>query len=60
MRQWAPGSILSQGSYVTQRLMLAELIAILCILALHLWKNNILLSIGGGTHLYAAVRNFFI
>jgi branched-subunit amino acid transport protein AzlD len=40
---------------------LPELIAILCILALHLWKNNILLSIGGGTIIYMLlVQHFFM
>lgn len=29
-----------------------EAIAILCVLVLHLWKNNTLLSIGGGTVVY--------
>ncbi len=31
---------------------LPELIAILGILVLHLWKSNVLLSIGGGTLIY--------
>ncbi len=31
---------------------LPELLAILGILALHLWKSNVLLSIGGGTVIY--------
>ena len=31
---------------------LPELIAILVILALHKWKSNVLLSIGGGTAVY--------
>ncbi len=31
---------------------LPEILAILCILALHLWKCNTLLSIGGGTVIY--------
>ena len=31
---------------------LPELIAILCILGVHLWKKNTLLSIGGGTLVY--------
>ncbi len=29
-----------------------EAIAILCVVILHLWKNNTLLSIGGGTVVY--------
>ena len=29
-----------------------ELIAILCILAMHKWKNNVLISIGSGTIVY--------
>lgn len=29
-----------------------ELIAILCIVGLHRWKRNVLLSIGGGTAVY--------
>lgn len=40
---------------------LPELIAILCILVLHLWKSNILLSIGGGTVIYMLlVQHVFI
>ena len=31
---------------------LPELIAIAILIALHLWKNNVLLSIGGGTLVY--------
>ncbi|MDD3349793.1 MAG: AzlD domain-containing protein [Eubacteriales bacterium] len=31
---------------------LPELIAILCIIGVHFWKNNTLLSIGGGTLVY--------
>jgi len=31
---------------------LPEALAILCVAALHLWKNNTLLSIGGGTIIY--------
>ena len=31
---------------------LPEALAILCVAALHLWKNNTLLSIGGGTVVY--------
>ncbi len=31
---------------------LPEAIAIACIVALHLWKNNVLLSIGAGTAIY--------
>ena len=31
---------------------LPEALAILCVAALHLWKNNTLLSIGGGTAIY--------
>ena len=31
---------------------LPEALAILCVAALHLWKNNTLLSIGGGTVIY--------
>jgi len=31
---------------------LPELIAIVVLIALHLWKNNVLLSIGGGTLVY--------
>jgi branched-subunit amino acid transport protein AzlD len=31
---------------------LPELIAILCILVVHLWRSNVLLSIGGGTAIY--------
>jgi branched-subunit amino acid transport protein AzlD len=31
---------------------LAEIIAIVCIIALHYWKENVLLSIGAGTALY--------
>jgi branched-subunit amino acid transport protein AzlD len=31
---------------------LPEAIAIICIVALHLWKNNALLSIGAGTAIY--------
>ncbi|MGI6622389.1 MAG: branched-chain amino acid transporter AzlD [Clostridiaceae bacterium] len=29
-----------------------EAIAVLCVVVLHLWKNNTLLSIGGGTAVY--------
>ena len=29
-----------------------EAIAILCIVLLHLWKSNVLLSVGGGTLIY--------
>jgi branched-subunit amino acid transport protein AzlD len=32
-----------------------EGIAIMCIVLLHLWKNNVLLSIGGGTVIYMAM-----
>jgi branched-subunit amino acid transport protein AzlD len=35
-----------------------ELIAILCIAALHLWKKNALLSIGGGTLIYMLLVQF--
>lgn len=31
---------------------LPELIAIACIAVLHVWRNNVLLSIGGGTVIY--------
>ncbi len=31
---------------------LPEVLAILCILVLHLWKSNMFLSIGGGTLIY--------
>ncbi len=31
---------------------LPELIAIVCIVLVHLWKNNVLVSIGGGTVIY--------
>ena len=31
---------------------LPEAIAIVCVVALHLWKNNALLSIGAGTAIY--------
>jgi branched-subunit amino acid transport protein AzlD len=31
---------------------LPELIAIVVLIVLHLWKNNVLLSIGGGTLVY--------
>jgi len=31
---------------------LPELIAILCIVLVHLWKSNVLVSIGGGTLVY--------
>ncbi|HVJ47645.1 branched-chain amino acid transporter permease [Desulfitobacterium sp.] len=37
---------------------LPEGIAIACITLLHLWKNNVLLSIGGGTFLYMALVQF--
>lgn len=37
---------------------LPEGIAIVCIVILHLWKNNVLLSIGGGTLLYMALVQF--
>lgn len=40
---------------------LPELLAILCILALHLWKSNTLLSIGGGTVIYMLlVQHVFV
>lgn len=39
---------------------LPELIAIAAVVVLHKWKNNTLLSIGGGTILYMLlVQNFF-
>lgn len=37
---------------------LPEGIAITCIVLVHLWKNNILLSIGGGTLLYMVLVQF--
>ncbi|AHF06605.1 branched-chain amino acid transporter permease [Desulfitobacterium metallireducens] len=37
---------------------LPEGIAIACIVLVHLWKNNVLLSIGGGTLLYMALVQF--
>lgn len=38
-----------------------ELVAIAAIVALHRWKNNVLLSIGGGTVIYMLlVQNVFI
>lgn len=37
---------------------LPEGIAIACIILVHLWKNNVLLSIGGGTLLYMALVQF--
>ena len=37
---------------------LPEAIAILCIIALHLWKNNVLLSIGAGTAVYMALVQY--
>lgn len=35
-----------------------EGISIMCIVVLHLWKNNVLLSIGGGTLIYMALVQF--
>lgn len=37
---------------------LPEGIAIACIVLVHLWRNNVLLSIGGGTLLYMALVQF--
>lgn len=37
---------------------LPEAIAILCIVILHLWKNNVLLSIGAGTAIYMLLAQF--
>lgn len=37
---------------------LPEAIAIICIILLHTWKNNVLLSIGGGTIIYMLLVQF--
>lgn len=37
---------------------LPEFLAILCIIALHLWRKNTLLSIGGGTLIYLVFITF--
>ena len=37
---------------------LPELIAILCIVFLHVWKRNMLLSIAGGTVIYMLLVHF--
>lgn len=37
---------------------LPEGIATACIVVVHLWRNNVLLSIGGGTLLYMALVQF--
>ena len=37
---------------------LPELISLLCICGLHLWKRNMLLSIAAGTVIYMALVNF--
>jgi branched-subunit amino acid transport protein AzlD len=39
-------------SFVSTTDWLPEAIAILCIVVLHIWKNNVLLSIGAGTVVY--------
>lgn len=36
-----------------------EFISIMCIILVHLWKNNTLLSIGGGTIFYMLLVQFF-
>ncbi len=43
---------LKDVSFLTAPYGIAELISIVAIVALHLWKKNTLLSIGGGTIIY--------
>lgn len=43
---------LKEVSIISAPYGLPELIAIVCIILVHLWKRNTLLSVGGGTLLY--------
>lgn len=43
---------LKNVSFVTSPFGIPEIIAVLCVIGLHLWKNNTLLSIGAGTLVY--------
>lgn len=43
---------LKSVSFMTYPYGIPEAAAIACIILLHLWKNNVLLSIGGGTVIY--------
>jgi len=45
-------------SVTTAPFALPEIISIACIIALHLWKNNTLLSIGVGTVVYMVLVQF--
>lgn len=43
---------LKNVSFLSSPYGIPEAIAVLCVAVLHLWKNNTLLSIGGGTVVY--------
>ena len=49
---------LKNVSFITMPFGMPELIAIGCIILLHLWKSNTLLSIGGGTAIYMILVQF--
>lgn len=43
---------LKNVSFISSPFGIPEIIAVLCVAVLHLWKNNTLLSIAGGTAVY--------